>query len=156
MHINIVDGFSVPNRASRLKVITRTYVSILETWSKRETPKTEYEDTSREFNSRATGSDPACKLRTKINKPTLDRAPDNQYDICAEVSEEVDLRHVEERYWRNGILRELCRQQGVELVEGYAMKDHIHMLLMIPPKFSWARGYCVSTVGLGEQMIRGT
>jgi putative transposase len=84
------------------------------------------------------------------------------------------------------ILRELCRQQGIELVEGYAMKDHIHMLLMIPPKFSvantigflkgksairifrdylqvkrnftgrhfWARGYCVSTVGLDEQMIR--
>jgi putative transposase len=25
-----------------------------------------------------------------------------------------------------GILRELCRQQGIELVEGYAMKDHIH------------------------------
>ena len=84
------------------------------------------------------------------------------------------------------ILRELCRQQGVVLVEGYAMKDHIHMLLMIPPKYSvantvgflkgksairifldymqvkrnftgrnfWARGYCVSTVGLDEQMIR--
>ena len=66
------------------------------------------------------------------------------------------------------------------------MKDHIHMLLMIPPKFSvsntigflkgksairifrdylqvkrdftgrhlWVRGYCVSTVGLDEQMIR--
>ena len=85
-----------------------------------------------------------------------------------------------------GILRELCRQQGVELIEGYAMRDHIHMLVMIPPKFSvantigflkgksairifrdylqargnftgrhfWARGYCVSTVGLDEQMIR--
>ncbi|WP_419619579.1 IS200/IS605 family transposase, partial [Thiolapillus sp.] len=85
-----------------------------------------------------------------------------------------------------GILRELCRQQGVELIEGYAMRDYIHMLLMIPPKYSvantigflkgksairifreylqvkrnftgrhfWARGYCVSTVGLDEQMIR--
>jgi putative transposase len=74
----------------------------------------------------------------------------------------------------------------VELVEGYAMKDHIHMLLGIPPKYSvantvgflkgksairifrdylqvkrnftgrhfWARGYCVSTVGLDEEMIR--
>ena len=84
------------------------------------------------------------------------------------------------------ILRELCRQHGVELVEGYAMRDHIHMLLMIAPKFSvantigflkgksairifrdylrvkrnfvgqhcWARGYCVSTVGLDEEMIR--
>jgi putative transposase len=71
-------------------------------------------------------------------------------------------------------------------VEGYAMRDHIHMLLMIPPKFSvahtvgflkgksairifreylqvkrnftgrhfWAGGYCVSTVGLEEQVIR--
>ena len=34
------------------------------------------------------------------------------------------------------ILRELCRQQGVELVEGHAMPDHIHLLLMIPPKYS--------------------
>jgi len=66
------------------------------------------------------------------------------------------------------------------------MGDHVHMLLMIPPKFSvahtvgflkgksairifrdymrakrnftgrhfWARGYCVSTVGLDEEMIR--
>ena len=84
------------------------------------------------------------------------------------------------------ILRDLCRQTGVELVEGYAMKDHIHMLVSIPPKYSvantvgilkgksairifrdflqvkrnftgrhfWARGYCVSTVGLDEEMIR--
>ncbi|WP_419626281.1 transposase, partial [Thiolapillus sp.] len=34
--------------------------------------------------------------------------------------------------------RPLCRQQGVELIEGYAMRDHIHMLLMIPPKYSVA------------------
>ncbi|MFV2056707.1 MAG: IS200/IS605 family transposase [Thiohalomonadales bacterium] len=85
-----------------------------------------------------------------------------------------------------GIIRESCRQGGVELVEGYAMRDHVHMLLMIPPKFSvahtvgflkgksairifreylqvkrnftgrhfWARGYCVSTVGLEEHVIR--
>ena len=71
-------------------------------------------------------------------------------------------------------------------MEGYAMTDHIHMLLMIPPKLSvantvgflkgksairilrdcwqvkrnctgryfWARGYCVSTVGLDQLMIR--
>ncbi|WP_419583064.1 transposase [Thiolapillus sp.] len=32
------------------------------------------------------------------------------------------------------MLRELCRQQGVELIEGYAMRDYIHMLLMIPPQ----------------------
>lgn len=34
------------------------------------------------------------------------------------------------------ILRELCRQKGVELVEGKARPDHIHMCLSIPPKFS--------------------
>ena len=71
-------------------------------------------------------------------------------------------------------------------MEGYAMRGHIHLLLMIPPKYSvantvgflkgksairifrdylqvnrsftgchfWARGYCVSTVGLDEQVIR--
>ena len=84
------------------------------------------------------------------------------------------------------IFRELCRQGGLELVEGYAMRDHIHMLLSVPPRYSiamaigflkgksairihrdllktkgtlfgwtfWARGYCVSTVGLNEQQIR--
>jgi putative transposase len=85
-----------------------------------------------------------------------------------------------------GMLRELCVQHEVELVEGHAMPDHIHLLLSIPPKYSvsntvgfvkgksaiqihrrflgrernftgfhfWARGYCVSTVGLDEQKIR--
>ena len=36
------------------------------------------------------------------------------------------------------ILRELCRQKGVELVEGHAMPDHMHMLLSVPPKYSIA------------------
>jgi putative transposase len=85
-----------------------------------------------------------------------------------------------------GILRELCQQQGVEIVEGHAMADHSHLCLSIPPKFSvantvgflkgksairihrqflgqkrnftglhfWARGYCVSTIGLDEAKIR--
>lgn len=84
------------------------------------------------------------------------------------------------------ILRELCKQAGVELVEGHAMSDHVHLCLSIPPKYSvantvgflkgksairihreylgkrknftgfhfWARGYCVSTVGLDEAVIR--
>ena len=34
------------------------------------------------------------------------------------------------------IQRELCRQKGVDLVEGKAMPDHIHMCLSIPPKYS--------------------
>ncbi len=83
------------------------------------------------------------------------------------------------------IIRDLCRQKGVELHEGHAMPDHIHLLLSIPPKFSvantvgfikgksairihrelmgtknmnglsfWATGYCASTVGLDEEMIK--
>lgn len=83
------------------------------------------------------------------------------------------------------ILRELCEQRGVELLEGHAMPDHVHMCLSIPPKYSvshtigflkgksavrirrellkkkrmtglhfWARGYCVSTVGLDEAAVR--
>ena len=83
------------------------------------------------------------------------------------------------------ILRELCQQRGVELVEGHAMLDHVHLCLSIPPKYSvvmtvgflkgksavrihrellkerrmtglhfWSTGYCVSTVGLDEEVIR--
>ena len=85
-----------------------------------------------------------------------------------------------------GMLRQLCEQEGVELVEGHALPDHVHLCLSIPPKYSvantvgflkgkaairihreflgrernftgyhfWARGYCVSTLGLDEQVIR--
>ena len=34
------------------------------------------------------------------------------------------------------ILRKLCEQKGVEIVEAEACSDHIHMLLKIPPKYS--------------------
>ena len=30
-----------------------------------------------------------------------------------------------------GIIRELCRQRGIEIYEGHAMSDHIHLLLSI-------------------------
>ena len=84
------------------------------------------------------------------------------------------------------IFQELCRYKGIEVLEGHAMPDHIHLCLSIPPKYSvanaigllkgksasevmsfgaknsrmvrgrtfWARGYCVSTVGLDEETIR--
>jgi len=83
------------------------------------------------------------------------------------------------------ILHDLCRQRGVELLEGHLMPDHIHMCINVPPKYImafvigflkgksailihrkvlgkkwvsglnfWARGYCVSTVGLDEEAIR--
>ncbi len=74
----------------------------------------------------------------------------------------------------------------IQIVEGYAARDHIHLCLAIPPKYSvsgiigllkgksasevmsfgtkssrmvrgrrfWARGYCVSTVGLDETTVR--
>ena len=49
------------------------------------------------------------------------------------------------------ILRELCDQRGVELVEGQAMSDHVHMCVSIPPKFSVAH-----TVGFlkGKSAVR--
>ena len=37
-----------------------------------------------------------------------------------------------------GIIRDLFRQKGIELHEGNAMANHIHLLLSIPPKFSVA------------------
>ena len=82
------------------------------------------------------------------------------------------------------ILRELCRQRNIDVVEGVLKPDHVHMCLSVPPKYSiahaigflkgksavrlhrglgerrltglhfWARGYCVSTVGLDEESIR--
>ena len=84
------------------------------------------------------------------------------------------------------VLRDLCRQKDLGLLEGKSREDHIHMLLSVPPKYSlamtigylkgksairihrnlegrkgslfgrrfWARGYCVSTVGLNEVQIR--
>ena len=84
------------------------------------------------------------------------------------------------------ILRELCRRFEIDLIEGHARADHIHLCLGIPPKYSvahaigklkgksailihrrclgrtknltgysfWARGYCVSTVGLDEETVR--
>ena len=49
------------------------------------------------------------------------------------------------------IIRDLCRQKGVELVEGHARPDHIHLCLSIPPKYSVAH-----TVGFikGKSAVR--
>ena len=49
------------------------------------------------------------------------------------------------------MLRELCQQQGIALVEGHAMPEHVHLCLSIPPKYSVA-----NTVGLlkGKSAIR--
>lgn len=34
------------------------------------------------------------------------------------------------------ILRTLCEYKDVEIIEAHAMSDHIHMLVMIPPKLA--------------------
>ena len=34
------------------------------------------------------------------------------------------------------IIRELLRQKNIEMIEGTAKPDHIHMVLRIPPRFS--------------------
>jgi len=41
------------------------------------------------------------------------------------------------------ILRKLCEQKGIEIIEANACTDHIHMLISIPPKISvaYAIGY---------------
>jgi len=36
------------------------------------------------------------------------------------------------------VIRDLCRQRGIGMVEGHLMPDHIHMCLSIPPKYSVA------------------
>ena len=82
------------------------------------------------------------------------------------------------------ILRQLCQQKGIEIIEAELCKDHIHMLVSIPPKYSvsqimgylkgksslmifdrhanlkygnrhfWARGYFVDTVGKNKKQIQ--
>ena len=34
------------------------------------------------------------------------------------------------------ILKSLCSYKGIEILEGYLMPDHVHLLLSIPPKYS--------------------
>ena len=34
------------------------------------------------------------------------------------------------------ILREVCSWKGIEIIEAEVCKDHVHMLLSIPPKYS--------------------
>ena len=33
-------------------------------------------------------------------------------------------------------IKTLCKYNGVEIIEGHMMKDHVHLLLSIPPKMS--------------------
>lgn len=42
----------------------------------------------------------------------------------------------QKRFEIGGIIRELCRWKGVELLSAGACPDHIHILVAIPPKMS--------------------
>ena len=55
------------------------------------------------------------------------------------------------RHKIGSILRQLCRQKDIELLEGHAMPDHVHMLISVPPKYSVAM-----TIGFlkGKSAIR--
>ena len=85
-----------------------------------------------------------------------------------------------------GIIEQLCDWKKLEILELNILRDQIHLILSIPPKYLvsevvgflkgksaikvldrypglkkryrgrhfWARGYCVSTVGLDEEQIR--
>jgi putative transposase len=56
------------------------------------------------------------------------------------------------------VLREVCRQRGIAVVEGHVMPDHIHMCLSIPPKHSvaFAIGFIKgkSAVRIHRQILR--
>ena len=42
------------------------------------------------------------------------------------------------------ILRKLCEQKGVEIIEAEACVDHIHMPVSIPPYFKYSTIYGIS------------
>ncbi len=84
-------------------------------------------------------------------------------------------------------IRAFSEQNGAEVVELNVQIDHVHLLVLVPPKIAvssfvgivkgrtairvfnkfrnlkqklywgnhfWARGYCLDTIGLNEEMIR--
>ena len=56
-------------------------------------------------------------------------------------------------------MRELCRQrEGLELLEGHAMPDHVHVLLSVAPKYSIANtlGYLKgkSAIKIHRELLR--
>ena len=56
------------------------------------------------------------------------------------------------------ILRKLCEQKGIEIIEAEAWPDHIHMLISnLKYKYGnrhfWCRGYYVDTVGKNKKRI---
>ena len=52
-------------------------------------------------------------------------------------------------------IKELCGYKGVVIVEGHMMVDHVHLLLMIPPKISVSQfmGYLKGKSSLKNMQI---
>ena len=74
----------------------------------------------------------------------------------AEISKKVIYGELRRRIGE--ILLELFRHKGVELEEGNALPDHIHMLLSVPPKYSIAMtiGYLKSksAIRIHRQLLK--
>ncbi len=97
------------------------------------------------------------------------------------------IRRGEVAQYTTQLIHHLCRQKElVEVLEVNVRPDHVHLILVIPPKYAvssimgflkgklalrllqqyehlgrkywgrhlWARGYCVSTIGLDEEQMR--
>ena len=48
------------------------------------------------------------------------------------------------------MLRKLCEYKGIEIHEAEACKDHIHMLVSIPPKYSVSQSMGTGISGAGD------
>ena len=59
------------------------------------------------------------------------------HSICTEVQKKRNIWNIEKRHRRN--TEKLCEQKGVEIIEAEACKDHIHLLVSIPPYLSVAQ-----------------
>ena len=59
------------------------------------------------------------------------QVPHRVYAQVQEKSDLWDLRKDIQEY-----IKTLCKYKGVEIIEGHMMKDHVHLLLSIPPKMS--------------------
>lgn len=69
--------------------------------------------------------------------------------ILPKQSKEVIYEKLRHRIGK--ILQELCHQKGIELEDGNAVPDHIHMLSSVPPKYNIAM-----TIGYlkGKSVVR--
>ena len=105
------------------------------------------------------------KLKLWTKKELLDRLKLRSANLTKNIEEvfsmtEKDINSLEHTKWRcqyhvvfapkyrrqviyreikadiGEILRRLCQQKGVEIIEANACPDHIHMLISIPPKYS--------------------